>query len=285
MTKVIILTDSSACLSENDLENYPIHVIPLQVIFGSDTYLDGIDIHADEFYKKLRASKVSPSSSQPSPSAFIEKYTFLAEQGYDILSMHISEKLSGTLASAHQAKVDLPGHKVEIVDSFSVSMALGFQVLAVARAAREGASLQECKALAEQARENAGALFVVQTLEYLRRGGRIGGATAFLGTALNLKPVLELREGRVEPLERVRTMNKATERLLDHLEERLQGKRHLRLACLHAENPVEAANLQEQVIKRFPPSSVSEVIISEISPLIGTHTGPGTLGIAFTSGM
>jgi len=285
MSKVVVLTDSSACISENEKINLPIDVIPLQVIFGDVTYYDGIDIHANEFYRKLKTSKITPSTSQPSPSAFIEKYTLLANKGYDILSMHISEKLSGTLASAHQAKLDLPGINLEIVDSYSVSMALGFQVIAVAKAAKEGATLQECKALAEKLRENSGAFFVVQTLEFLRRGGRIGGASAFLGTALNLKPVLELRNGRVEPLERVRTMNKALEHLLDILETHLQGKQFLHLAILHADAADEANHMIEDVKKRLPPSTISEILITEISPLVGTHTGPGTLGVAFMSGI
>jgi DegV family protein with EDD domain len=285
MSKVAILTDSSACLSENLFKNLPVFVIPLQVIFGEDTYLDGIDIHTSDFYPRLKTSKVMPSTSQPAPESFKKIYVDLVEQGFDVLSMHISEKLSGTMASALQAKAELPGLHIEVVDTNSTSMAMGFQVLSVAKAAKEGASLSECKGLAEKAGVNSGALFVVQTLEFLHRGGRIGGAAAFMGTALNLKPILELRDGRVEPIERVRTMNKAVDRLLEHLDSRLNGHHSLRVACLHADAPMEASNLMERIQQRFDPSLIAEAMTSEISPVIGTHTGPGTLGIAFTTGI
>ncbi len=282
MTKVAVVTDSTANLPADVMAPYKIEIVPLQVIFGEQSLRDGVDISAVEFYTRLRHSKVNPSTSQPSPADFKAVYERLLDEGYDVLSMHISGKLSGTMDSAIQAKNMLPGRKIELVDSNSTAMGLGFAALQAARAAANGASLEDCRMIAEKAKYHIGALFVVSTLEYLHRGGRIGGAAAFLGTALGLKPVLELKEGRIEAIERVRTMSKATDRLLDLLEERIGGKRPVRLSTLHADAPEAVGMLAEKVRARFNPD---ELVDSEVSPVLGTHTGPGTLGIAFMIGM
>jgi DegV family protein with EDD domain len=161
-------------------------------------------------------------------------------------------------------------------------MAMGFHVLAAARAAEAGASLAECKAIAEKAREHTGILLTVDTLEFLHRGGRIGGASRFLGTALNIKPILELVEGRLEPLERVRTRGKAVARLVELLEERVGDRRPVRLAVIHANAAVDAqalltlANVKMKAI---------EALVTDVSPVIGTHVGPGTIAITYMAGM
>ena len=161
-------------------------------------------------------------------------------------------------------------------------MALGFQALAAARAAEEGADLAECKAVAEQARDHTGVVFAVATLEFLHRGGRIGGGARFLGTALNLKPILEIRDGRVEALERVRTRKKSLARLIELVEERTEGQSPIRIAVIHANAPEEAKALLEEASKRL---GAVEEIFSDVSPVVGTHTGPGTVGIAYMAGM
>jgi DegV family protein with EDD domain len=224
---------------------------------------------------------VNPTTSQPSPAAFIEVYENLAAQGFDILSMHISSKLSGTMDSATQARAALPKLNIELHDSLSTSMCLGFQVLAVIRAAEQGASLKECKALAEQARQHSGVLFLLNTLEFLRRGGRIGGAQAFLGTALNLKPILEVRDGRVESIDKVRTWNKAMDRLLELFEQRVDKRVPIRIGGLYGGASEESAALLERARQRFGVSEVSETLISPVSPVIGVHTGPGVVGLAY----
>jgi DegV family protein with EDD domain len=237
MSKVMIVTDSTSNLTPALLDGNPIRVLPLQLIWGHRIYRDGIDISAKDFYVDLEKATIMPTTSQTTPEEFKQAYAELIEEGYDILSIHISSKLSGTLDSATQAKRAFPEAHIELVDSLSTSMAMGLQVMAAARLAANGGSLQECKALAEKAKDQTGVYFAVNTLEYLKRGGRIGGASAFLGTALGLKPVLELKDGRVEAIERVRTMSKATDRLLDLLEERIGGKRPVRLSTLHADAP------------------------------------------------
>lgn len=285
MSKVAVVTDSTAYIPKKMLESLLIYTVPLQVVWGEETYRDGIDIQPLEFYTRLKTARVMPTTSQPSPEAFRQVYTTLLEQGYDIISIHISAKLSGTLDSAIQARQMLGNERIELIDSKVTSMALGYLVLTVARAAAQGASFDECKALAYRALDTVGAVFVVSTLEFLHRGGRIGGAAAFLGTALNLKPLLELRDGRVEAVERVRTMRKALERLEELLDERIGTRSPLRLACLHANAPEEAALLMERLKDKYPPARLAEIVMAEVSPVIGTHTGPGTVGVAFMAGM
>lgn len=285
MSKVAVVTDSTANLPPELFSMLPIHVVPLQVIWGEESLADGVDITPQEFYTRLQHSKVNPSTSQPSPAAFRDLYTRLLDEGYDVLSMHISGKLSGTMDSAIQAKNMLPGKPIALVDTNSTAMAMGYAALLTARAAVNGANLEECRILAEKAKYHIGALFVVSTLEYLHRGGRIGGASAFLGTALNLKPVLELRDGRIEAIERVRTMSKAIDRLLELLEERVGNRTPIRLSALHANAPEQAQVLLERARQRFDLASVSEASLSEVSPVLGTHTGPGTVAIAYMAGM
>jgi DegV family protein with EDD domain len=285
MPKVAIVTDSTAYIPAELLRSYDVKVVPLQVIWGEQTFRDNVDITPAEFYDRLPKVKAHPTTSQPSPAAFKDIYEPLLAEGFDILSVHISAKLSGTIDSATQAKQLLPGAAIEIVDSMSTSLCLGFPVLAAARAAAQGSSLAECKAIAEQGIKNTGVLFAVNTLEYLRKGGRIGGAQAFLGTALNLKPILEVRDGRIEAVERVRTMNKAIDRLLELAAERIGSRRPISLAVVHAAAPEAADALLARLRTLYSVSDVSEAVISPVSPTLGVHVGPGTLGIAFMAGM
>ena len=203
MSKVAIVTDSTAYLPDDLIEKYSITVTPQILIWGDQTFQDGVDIQPDEFYRKLETAKIMPTTSQVAIVTMKAAFEKLLASGYDVLGIFISAKLSGTMQSAHQAKEMLPkaGSKIVVLDSNSTSMAMGFHVLTVARAAQAGANLAECQKLAEEARKHSGVYFVVDTLEFLRRGGRIGGAQAMLGSALNLKPLLELRDGRIESIE------------------------------------------------------------------------------------
>jgi DegV family protein with EDD domain len=282
MSKVAIVTDSTSYIPKELLEKYPISVAPQVLIWGEQSYEDGVDISPSEFYTRLKGAKILPSTSQVMPKSFNKIFDHLLGQDYQVLALLLSEKLSGTIASAVQACELHPGAPIEIVDSYSTAMALGFQVLTVARAAQEGASLAECKALAEKARQHTGVVFAVDTLEFLHRGGRIGSASRFLGTALNIKPILELVDGRVEAVERVRTRQKSLERLLDLTAERIGSRQPVRLATLHAQAPEEARMLLDMGLKRF---NTVEHIFSEVSPVVGNHTGPGTVGVAFMAGM
>ncbi len=285
MGKVAIVTDSTAYIPAEMQKGLPIYTVPLHVIIEKEVFYDGVTIQPDAFYTLQKESKVVPTTSQPSPEEFKTQFSELLSEGYEILCLVISSGISGTFNSAVQARLDFPDAKIEVIDSFLTSMGLGFPVLTVARAAAGGASLEECKVLAEQARQKSGAIFTVSTLEYLHRGGRINSASAFLGTALNLKPILELRDGKIEAVERVRTFSKALDRLADIFIERAQDNYPIRIAYLLAKTRNEAEILNEKIRKRMDTSKIVETVFVDISPVVGSHTGPGTLGLAYMIGM
>ncbi len=281
MSKIAIVTDSTAYLPTDLVKKHNITVVPLVVIWEDKTFEDGIDIQSAEFYTRLKTAKKMPSTSQVSIGNMHAAFQNLIDQGFDVLGIFISSKLSGTIQSATQAKemVGAAAERITIVDSFSTSMSMGFPVLAAARALENGASLNDCLAIVEKARENSGIFFAVDTLEFLHRGGRIGGAQRFIGSALNLKPILTLKDGKVEGTERIRTKSKAHDRVIELVAEKVKGKTNIRLATLHANASDDAKALLERAAQRLNPV---ETIFTEVSPVIGTHTGPGTVGLAYS---
>ena len=284
MSKVALVTDSTTYMPPELVKKYNISVAPQVVIWGDETYKDGVDIGSQEFFTRLKTAKNMPTTSQVAVISFQEIFQNLVEKGYDVLALLISSKLSGTIQSAIQAK-DLMGssrEKVNVVDSQSVAMALGFQVLAVARALEDGASLQDAMALAEKSCQYTGVFFAVDTLEFLHRGGRIGGAQRFIGTMLNMKPILAIQDGRVEGIERIRTKAKALDRVLELTTEKIAGRTPVRLATLHANAAEEARTLLTRAEQALNPV---ESLFTEVSPAVGIHTGPGTVGLAFMAGM
>jgi DegV family protein with EDD domain len=213
-----------------------------------------------------------------------EIFEDLIGRGSHVLGVFISEKLSGTMQSAIQAREELgaAGQNVTIVDGNACSMALGFQVLAAARAARQGASVDECRALVEKSRDHVGVYFAVDTLEFLHRGGRIGGGQRFIGSALNLKPVLALKDGRVEAEDRVRTRSKALDRVLELVAAHVRGQSNIRIATIHANAEADAQQLLERAKREL---GAVESVLAALSPVVGAHAGPGTVGLAFMAGM
>ncbi|MGM0374757.1 MAG: DegV family protein [Chloroflexota bacterium] len=282
MSKVAIVTDSSPYIPQDYLERYQIHVVPLNVIWDDETFADGVDILPEAFYQRLSESDTMPSTSQPSAAMFKESFEALHQSGYDILAILISDKLSGTIASALQAKEELPGVKIEIVDSESTAMATGFQVLAAAKAAQNSHSLDQCTEIALKAREHSGVIFVLDTLEFLHRGGRIGGAKRFVGTLLNVKPILAIEDGEVISIDQVRTHKRALDKIVDILEERTKGATSIRIASLHANAEETASAILQKAKDRLSPQ---ETVFSEVSPVIGTHAGPGAVGLAYLTDM
>ncbi len=279
---VALVTDSTAYVPQNLVEKYHIRVAPQTLVWGEETFRDGVDITPREFYQRLATAKVLPTSTQPQVVAFVNIFRELIEQGYDVLTVVISSKLSGTYQAATQAKEELGNAPIEIVDSHTTAMELGFHVLAAARAAEEGATLAECKAVAEKAQEHTGVILTVNTLEFLHRGGRIGGASRWFGTALRIKPVLEVRDGLVQPLEKIRTRRKALARVVEIVVERAGGHAPVRLAGLHANAEEDARWLLEQASRQLDPV---EALVSDVSPVVGTHVGPGTVALAYMAGM
>jgi DegV family protein with EDD domain len=284
MSKVAVITDSTAYIPDALLKNYHITVTPQVLIWGEETFHDGVDILPNEFYKRLESAKVMPTTSQVPIVVMKDEFEKLLEQGYEVLGIFLSAKLSGTMQSAIQALEMLPkaANKIAIVDSNSTAMAMGFHVLMAARAAESGCSLEECRKLAVQAQQHTGVFFVVDTLEFLRRGGRIGGAQALLGSALNIKPILELRDGRIESIEKVRTKSKAIERMVELVTSNVASRTPVRLATLHANAEAEARAALDSAVLQLQPI---ETVFASVSPVIGAHAGPGTIGLAFMAGM
>jgi DegV family protein with EDD domain len=279
MSKIAIVTDSSASIPQNLLDKYDIKVAPLLLLWGDKHYEDGVDIQTNEFYEKLETSDILPTTSQATIAKFTEIFKDLIEQGYDILTLVLSSKLSGTLDSAINAKKAFPDANIELVDTLSISTPLAMLVLMAARAARDGASLQECKTLVETASKKIKIYFAVDTLTYLHKGGRINGAAKFLGTALGLKPILELRNGVIEGVEKVRTSKRAHARLIELVENELgDNKSPEFIGIISANAPGASEFLLSEVKKRF---NAKEIVIGSLTPVIGAHTGPGTVGIGF----
>jgi DegV family protein with EDD domain len=279
MAKTVIITDSTANIPSAIVQQLGIHVVPLTVLWGKDVYRDQVDITSAQLYARLRTAKEMPSTSQVSPEEFQRVFAPLVQAGSSILGIFISGGLSGTVESALQAKASFPDAKIQIIDSRNTVMALGFPVLAAARAVMEGAELEEAAAIAQRTIANSGVMFMVDTLDFLHRGGRIGGAQHLIGTALNMKPLLEVQDGRVESVERIRTKAKAKDRMLELLRDRIGGRSPLRLSPLHVDAESDGLELQRLVQERFQPV---ENILVEASPIIGIHVGPGTVGVVYS---
>jgi len=284
MSKVAVVTDSTTYMPRELRQKHNITVAPQVLIWGDQTYKDGVDIQSEEFFTRLKTARVMPTTSQVAVVSFQEIFQDLVNKDYEVLALLVSSKLSGTIQSAVQAKelIGSAGEKVHIVDSQSVAMALGFQALAVARALEGGASLKDAIALGEKSHEYTGVFFAVDTLEFLHRGGRIGGAQRFLGTMLNMKPILAIKEGKVEGIERIRTKSKAHARVLELTVEKVGGRSPVRIATLHANAADDAKALLARAEQALNPI---ESIFTEVSPTVGTHAGPGTVGLAFMAGM
>lgn len=283
MSKVAVVTDSTAYIPDELRKQLNITVVPLILIWGDEAFEDGVDMMPEDFYKRMENSKIIPSTSQATIPSMKKAFEGLLEQGYDVLGIFLSSKFSGTVQSALQARamIQKGQEKIVVLDSLFTTMALGWPVLTAARAAEAGESLEACLQLAEQARNQTGVMFVVETLEYLRRGGRIGGAQAMLGTILNVKPLLQMHDGQIEAVEKIRTKKKALGRMLDLLEDHISGHTPIRLATVHANAESEAIALLETARQRFNPA---ESLVSPLSPVIGTHAGPGTVALAFMTG-
>ena len=279
---IAFVTDSTAYMPADLLDQYGIYVVPNVVNWGTQTYRDGVDIGANEFFERLKKDPVLPTTAVASIGEFRDIYAKAAEGADAVLGVHLSTKLSGTYSAAVQAAGMLTGKRIEVIDSNATAMALGFVVLAAARAAQAGKPFDEVVQAARDAIPHVGVVFTVETLEFLRRGGRIGGAQAFVGSLLDMKPILDLRDGRVEPVERVRTKKKAVERVLDIIAQRTDGQRPVRLATLHAAAPQEAAALLETATRRL---GAEEALLCEVSPTVATHAGPGTVGLAYCIGI
>jgi DegV family protein with EDD domain len=255
------------------LDELNITVVPLTINFGGQSYRDGIDLAADEFYERLRTTKDLPTTSQPPPALFQHAYEHLITQG-DVVSIHLSGKFSGTIETARTVAKDVAPEKITVVDSGSVSLGLGLCVLAAARAAKAGAGRAECAAAAESVAGRLRVAVAFETLEYLRRGGRIGRARAFLGGLLRLKPILTVKDGEAFPVTRARSRARAIDHLLSLCTE-TPGVSDVVVA--HTTTPADAEALASRARQALPGATV---LLGRFGPVLGVHGGPGMLGIA-----
>jgi DegV family protein with EDD domain len=277
---VRIVTDSTADLPPQFAHALGISVVPLSVIFGEEVFREGVEISHDLFYDKLINGKELPTTSAPSVGDFLEVYEPLLKETDEIVSMHISSKLSATYNNACQAAQFLAdrGARIEVIDSRSVSLGLTFVTQAAARAARDGGDIDRIKEVVESTIQRIRIYVLLDTLEYVRRGGRIGRARAFLGTMLRVKPLLSLRDGEVHPEERVRTKGRAMERLLQ-IATSFPSVREV--AVGYSTNPQDAHDFQQRLAEVMPHVNIW---VTRVGPVLGTHAGPGALGLGLLEG-
>jgi DegV family protein with EDD domain len=274
---VAVITDSTAYLPEDLLEGYGIHVVPLYVVLAGRSGREGLDIGPADVARVLSSRGQAVSTSRPTPGDFVAAYRqALAEGAEKLVSVHLSAELSGTWDAARLAASQVGEHIVTVVDSRSAAMGNGFAVLAAARSAAAGADAAAVAASARDMAAQTRTLFVVDTLEHLRRGGRIGAAASVLGSALAIKPVLHVVDGRVVPLEKVRTTARALNRLVQRAVE-AAGDGPVSVAVHHLAAPEKADRLAAELRERLP--SLRELHVSELGAAIGAHVGPGAVGV------
>ncbi len=283
MTRIALVTDSTACLPYDLFPENHIYEVPLKVNWGNEeSYRDRVEMDVTDFYRRLKTSKVMPATSQPSIGDFYDQFQKLSMNYDAIIAILISSDLSGTVASAKAAAEQCHKVPVHIVDSRYTSLAQGFMVLEAARLAQEGREINGILQFLEDMKPRLLAHFCVDTLEFLRRGGRIGGASAFIGTTLKIHPLLHLAHGRVEALEKVRTKERAIKRLVKSVAERVDIDRPLKIGVVHANDPLEAKRVSVLAQETF---KVDSITIGDLSPVLGTHVGPGTVGLLTYQGI
>lgn len=276
-----LVTDSTADIPQEALEQYGIEVVPLKVHFGEEEFIDSVTIHSQEFYEKLAQSNVMPTTSQPSPVEFLEVYKKLMADDPDvcIISIHLSANLSGTYQSAVLAKSLLEDEaaNITIIDSKSASYGIGMLVIAAAQAIAQGKSLDEVIEEVYALRNDMRLYFLVDTLEYLQKGGRIGKAASIVGSLLNVKPILSLdQEGEVVSVDRVRGHKKALGRIIELLQQDFAPGQPLSLTVAHSNAKDYAEEVSALMKEHF---TIEQLLYTSLSPVIGTHTGPGTIAV------
>ncbi len=269
-----IVTDSTADLPPDLAARHNITVVPLVLMFGDEAFQDGVDITADRFFKRLVRESKLPTTSQPSPGAFRAAYGRLRDEGAtEILSIHISGKLSKTIEAARQGAEGLDGVSVVCVDSQMTTLALGMGVVRAAEMAEAGKTLDEARAAAESFFRRMHTFFMVDTLEYLRRGGRIGRAREIVGSLLQLKPILALEDGEVTPVGRARTKQRAIEEMLRRAAEQRPIEE---LIAVHATTPDDLGRIVERLHGLAPDAPIT---VGRVTPVLGVHCGPGLLAV------
>lgn len=276
--KVAVLTDSTAYIPSELRKKYNIHLVYLSVVFDDKSYREEVDITTTEFYEKMRGAKELPTTSQPSVGQILEKYEELADEYDAVISIHLSSKISGTYQAAVSAGKIVEGIKVYTYDSEYSCMVQGFYVLEAAQMAQQGKSPEEILARLEDIKQSVKAYFMVDDLTNLQKGGRLSNAQALIGSMLKIKPILHMVEGEILPFEKIRTRKKAISRIMGMLEEDAQQKKISKVVFIHGNDEAAAIELRDQFLKQYPHF---DTYISYFGPVIGTHLGEHSLGIAW----
>jgi DegV family protein with EDD domain len=278
MAGIGIVTDSTAYMDDAYAKEHDIKIVPLKVIMEDETYREGVDISNDEFYRRLKGASIFPTTSQPSAGEFLEAYKEMASRYDSLISIHISSGISGTCESARCAAAEMEGYPIEIIDSKFTSIALVFLIEELVDARDKGMDVAQIKARLDKQINDTQLMFAVDTLEYLHKGGRIGGAQAMMGSMLKIKPILYL-DDKIDALEKVRGSGKAMDRLVELTKEKL-GKKKARVGYTHVQDKDRMFELAEKV-KRAVKCDGDGISYNETGPVVGSHVGPGTVGITF----
>lgn len=277
MTKIHIVTDSTCDLSKEEIEKLGIHIVPLTIQMGNHTYTDGVDIFPDEFLEKMGELNELPKSSQPAPGRFVELYDELGKDGSKIISIHMTGGMSGTVDSARQA-AEITESDVVVVDSRYIAWGLAFQLREAAKKRDEGATVEEIVAHVNRVRENTRLFVVLDTLENMVKGGRIGKGKAMLGSILNLKPVAHLDIGEVTICAKPRSHKQVVKYLFDQFQKDTSGKKVLGVGLSHANALDTMGNPLLDLVRE---TGFTNIDIAFTSPIISTHTGPGAIGFMY----
>lgn len=279
MVKIKIVTDSTADLTREEIERYNIEVVPLTISIKGELYVDRVNISPSEFIVKMKESDELPKSSQPSSGTFLEVYDRFGSEGCEVLSIHMTGGMSGTVQSAESA-AKMTNTNVTVIDSKFISRALSFQVIEAAKMAKQGFQIKEIVDKLDDIRKHTKLYVVVDTLENLVKGGRIGKGKAILGSLLNIKPIAMLEDGEYTPVGKVRSHSQAAKYIAKHMFEDIQGKKIKGIGLVHADGN-ELALKVKHAIKEI--AGTEPINIQETSPIISTHTGPGAIGFMYYS--
>ncbi|HEV7679420.1 MAG TPA: DegV family protein [Candidatus Dormibacteraeota bacterium] len=278
MPGIRFVADSTTDMPPAYLEQHRVITVPLKVIFGDESLVDGVDITAAQFYQRMRSTARNPTTSQPSPAEFEAAFREATADGSSVVCTTMSAEMSGTYGAAVTAREALPDLDIHVIDTRNVSLGHALLLRAAVECAESGGSVKDVIGSIEEVMRRQRTVFTVETLEYLRRGGRIGGARALLGSVLNIKPVLQLLDGRIEPFDRVRTYARALDRMSDEVISATgEAGRPARVVLGHADKLADC----EMLAHRLEPHCQGTPDIIDIGPIVGSHAGPGTIGLSF----
>ena len=282
MKKVAVVTDTTACVPEEQVRKYDIEVVPVQLIFGDETYRDGIDISPSEFYSRLRRSKEIPTTSSSAPEPYLEAFENASRRALSILCLTEPRKFSAMFESAQVAmeiaKKTIHNTAIEVVESTTAAAGQGLVAMAAAREAALGKPLEEVKTIACNIMSRTNIFAMLDTLHYLARSGRVPQAAALVNSILNIKPIFTLNHSDAHTVAIPRTTKSAINRILKLMDSHIDKEIPLHVAVMHADAPQHAANLKKRILSQF---NCSEIFITEFTPVMGVHTGPGLFGVAY----